>query len=139
MKPMLTLILAPILLSASTAPSALILPETASAATLQQEPYTPPAGSEERKVILDVFRRAWKRQGNNEITDVVFVVRHLRVQKGWAYLVVDPQSSDGTQKYETESALLRDYGESTWKVASRGEGVAKTKKRFPSAPSGIFP
>ena len=38
---------------------------------------------------------------------VVFVVSHLRVQRGWAWLSVRPQSPDGRSRFEGESALLQ--------------------------------
>jgi hypothetical protein len=79
--------------------------------------------------------------------DRVFVMRYLMVQNGWAWMVVDPQSRDGKNHYEGESALLRNDGKS-WRVIDQpcGEGdcdadkeIARIKKAFPAAPPRIFP
>jgi len=66
--------------------------------------YTPRRGSAERKEILDAMR-AHRRQF--DARPVVFVVSHLRVQRGWAWLSVRPQSPDGRSRFESESALLQ--------------------------------
>jgi hypothetical protein len=107
----------------------------------QEAPYTPPAGSQERKAILDAMRVL----GDNH--DRVFVVRYLKVQNGWAWLTADPQSPDGKNHYESESALLRKDG-TGWKVLDQPcteadcdnkKEMARIRAAYPKAPAGIFP
>src|ERR1700741_5470738 len=66
--------------------------------------HTPPPGSVERRAILDALRADMRRF---DPKPVVFVVRHLRVRGGWAWLEVNPQSPDGRSRYEPEGALMR--------------------------------
>lgn len=66
--------------------------------------HTPARGSAERKAIMDALR-AHRRQFDAQ--PVIFVVQHLRVQRGWAWATVAPQSPDGRSRYEEESSLLR--------------------------------
>jgi hypothetical protein len=107
----------------------------------QQAPYTPPAGSEERKAILNAMRAL------GDIHDRVFVLRYLKVQKGWAWLMGDPQSPDGKNHYESESALLRNEG-AGWKVLDQPcteadcdskKEMARIRAAYPKAPADIFP
>jgi hypothetical protein len=102
--------------------------------------HTPATGSVERKAILDAMR-----SGDNP--DRSFVARYLRVSKGWAWITGDPQSVDGQQHYEAESALLRQEKE-RWVVVDRPCTEADCQERaeilrmlakFPTAPSTIFP
>jgi hypothetical protein len=107
-----------------------------------QGAYTPLPASAERKAILDAYRAKWK-QGGNKNADVVFVVNNLKVHKGWAWLDVRPQSSDGSQQYEAEQGLLRKKG-GKWRVVERTAGYSveyfrKLKRKYPSVPSDIFP
>jgi hypothetical protein len=98
--------------------------------------------------VLDALRERLRASHGPEM---VFVVRHLRVKDGWAWLQAGPQSPDGTQRYEDVSALLR-CEEDLWTVAEMPctevdnpqclgdpEYFAGLQKRFPSAPPGIFP
>lgn len=103
-------------------------------------PTTPAEGSAEREAIFDGMRKG------RENPDVTFVVRVMKVQDGWAWVVADPQSKDGSQKFETESWLLQKSSEG-WKIAARPcveEGceaaaeVAKIKQQHPQAPPAIF-
>ena len=102
--------------------------------------HTPAAGSAERKAILDAMR-----SGDNP--DRIFVARYLRVSKDWAWVTGDPQSADGRQHYEAESALLHKDKE-RWSVVDRPCTEADCNERaeivrmlakFPTAPSTIFP
>ena len=102
--------------------------------------HTPAAGSAERKAILDAMR-----SGDNP--DRSFIVRYLRVSKGWAWIAGEPLSVDGQQHYEAESALLHQEKE-RWVVVDRPCTEADCKERteilrmlakFPTAPSTIFP
>jgi hypothetical protein len=116
----------------------------------QSAPHTPVAGTAERRAILDALRTEMRR---TDPRPVIFVVRHLRVQGGWAWLRVEPQSPDGREHYEGESALLRRVA-GRWSVSERmpaageREGTpAETecgyfralRARFPAAPPRIFP
>ena len=101
----------------------------------------PPIGSAERKAILDALR------GTGEIPDRIFVVRSMRVQNGWAWVVVDPESWDRSSHYETESALLREHARN-WKVIDRpceeercdpSRAVTRIRAAHPDAPAAIFP
>ena len=102
--------------------------------------YTPPVGSAERRAIFDATRRL----GDNHTR--VWVVRFLKVQNGWAWTSGDPQSPDGTQHYEPESALLHKV-KGRWTVVDqpcaeescddRSE-LVRIRKTHPAAPSAIF-
>jgi hypothetical protein len=110
--------------------------------------YTPQPGSAERKAILDALRM-WVKQQHH--LDVVFVVRHLKVKDGYAWVHTLPQSKDGSSRYEDISALLKkDQGR--WEVAEIPcaeidnpdcigdpgyfDGL---KQRFPEMPGDILP
>ena len=45
-------------------------------------------------------------------------MRYLRVAKDWAFITGDPQSADGKQHYEAESALLHKVNE-RWGVVDQ--------------------
>lgn len=111
---------------------------------------TPAPGSAERRAILDALRTEMRRFDRRPVE---FVVRHLRVQSGWAWLSADPRSPGGRSRYEREAALLvrRARG---WEVAARmpaageREGTplerdcawfADLLTRFPSVPRAILP
>ena len=107
-----------------------------------QGAYTPSPASAERKAILDAYRVRWKK-GGNTAGDVVFVVSQLKVHRGWAWLDVRPQSSDGSQQYESEQGLLRKKG-GKWRVLERSAGYSaeyfrKLKRKYRSVPTDIFP
>jgi hypothetical protein len=107
----------------------------------EQASYTPKPGTPERKAIADAMR------GKGDDRDRVFVMRYLMVQDGWAWMVADPQSTDGKNHYEPESALLHKERKG-WKVLDQpcGEAdcdadkeLARIRKAFPAAPPRIFP
>jgi hypothetical protein len=107
----------------------------------QAAPYTPPVGSAERKAILDAMRAL------GDIHDRVFLLRYLKVQNGWAWMRGDPQSPDGKNHYESESALFRKEG-AAWKVLDQPcaeadcddkKEMARIRAAYPKAPAGIFP
>jgi hypothetical protein len=103
--------------------------------------YTPPPGSIERKAILDAYRAEWTKP--DSIKDVIFVVTHLKVHDGWAWLEVNPKSSDGSQQFESEQGLLHKEG-AGWKVLQRKSGTTaryfkNLKAKFPAVPTDIFP
>ena len=112
--------------------------------------HTPARGSAERKAILDAMRAHRRRFDSRPVT---FVVSHLRVQRGWAWLSVQPQSFDGRSRYEGEDALLRRRS-GRWTVvevmpaAGEREGTAleedcawfqDLRRRFPSLPPAVLP
>jgi hypothetical protein len=112
--------------------------------------YTPARGGAERKAIMDAMR-AHRRRFDPQ--PVIFVVGYLRVQRGWAWLSVQPQSPDGRSRYEDENALLRRRG-ARWEVvetmpaAGEREGTPleedcawfqRLRGRLPSVPVAILP
>ena len=109
---------------------------------------TPLPGNPLRKAVLDALRQEVKRIHG---MDVVFVVRHLKVKDGWAWVHTLPQSPDGSNRYEDVSALLQ-LKKGYWKVVEipcaeeenpdclNGPAYfSGLRKRFPSVPSEIFP
>ncbi len=118
------------------------------AAASDPEVYTPPPGSAERKAMLDLLREWIKK---HHYVDVIFVVWHLKVQDGYAWVNAMPRSKDGASGYEDISALLKkDKG--FWKIAEIPCGEEDNpdcigapgyfdglKKRFPEMPEDILP
>jgi hypothetical protein len=109
---------------------------------------TPPPGSSLRKAVLDALRQEIKRMHG---LDVVFVVRHLMVKDGWAWAHTQPQSPDGSNRFEDVSALL-ELRNGTWSVAEIPCGEVENpaclngpeyfvglRARFPSVPIEILP
>ncbi|MBN1254550.1 MAG: hypothetical protein JXA50_04690 [Deltaproteobacteria bacterium] len=112
------------------------------------EAYTPQPGSAERKAILDTLREWVKGQHHLE---VIFVVRHLKVKNGYAWVHSMPQSKDGANMYEDISVLLKKVKD-RWEIAEIPcaeednpdcigdpgyfDGL---KKRFPEMPEDILP
>lgn len=111
----------------------------------------PDRANPKRKAILDVLRSFVKRMSD---LDVIFVVSHLKVGCGWAWIEAEPQSADGTQHYESMQALLarRDgnwqYVESPpeWSecdadpdCVDRSRYFRKLAAKHPGLASGIFP
>ena len=109
---------------------------------------TPPPGSSLRKEIMDALRQEVKRIHG---LDVVFVVKHLKVKKDWAWTHTLPQSPDGLNRFEDVSALLH-LQDGVWKVVeipcgeienpdcfNGPEYFFRLKKRFSTIPKEIFP
>ncbi|HWX42671.1 MAG TPA: hypothetical protein VN345_16080 [Blastocatellia bacterium] len=69
---------------------------TASLAPAQSGPYTPRAGSVERKGIMDAARIPVEAEFKKKI---VFKVDHLKVDDQWAFMVAIPQQQDGKPAY----------------------------------------
>ncbi|HEV7591313.1 MAG TPA: hypothetical protein VGO40_24585 [Longimicrobium sp.] len=141
---------ASIVLLLSRAPAADASPADRLHASQADSAYTPGRGSAERKAILDATR-AHRRRFDPQ--PVIFVVTHLRVQRGWAWLSVRPQSPDGRSRFEDENALLRRRG-GRWEVvetmpaAGEREGTElaedcawfqRLRRRVPAAPVAILP
>jgi hypothetical protein len=108
----------------------------------------PAPGASVRKAVLDCLREELKRLHGLE---VVFVVQHLKVKDGWAWIHVRPQSADGLQHYEDVAALLT-MKNGDWTVAEipcmevdnpgcldSPEFFVGLKKRFPKMPTAILP
>src|SRR5215216_1223901 len=70
----------------------LVLLLLCASAGAQIEPYTPKAGSAERKAIMDSLRVPVLKRLQKP---VVFKVDHLKVQLGWAFMRGVPQQPDG--------------------------------------------
>ncbi len=109
---------------------------------------TPPPGDPVRKGILDALRQEVKRMHG---IDVVFVVKHLKVKDGWAWVHALPQSADGKNRYDDISALIQ-MNNHQWKVAEipctevdnpeclDGPGYfIQLKKRYPEVSVELFP
>jgi hypothetical protein len=114
----------------------------------QEEAYTPQPGTAERKAILDALRE-WVKRGHDP--DVIFVVKHLKVKNGYAWVHTLPRSKDGSSRYEDLSALLKE-DRGRWEVVEVPCGEADNpdcigdpgyfdglKQRFPDMPEDILP
>jgi hypothetical protein len=110
--------------------------------------HTPKPGSAERKEILQALRAEVKRRHH---LDVVFVVKHLKVKMGFAWVHALPRSRDGSSRYEDVSALLK-KGKGPWTVVEipcaeednpqcigNPAYFQKLKERFPKMPPDILP
>ena len=112
--------------------------------------YTPARGSAERQAIMDALRAHRRRFDPQR---VIFVVSYLRVQRGWAWASVLPQSPDGRSRYEDESTLLR-RRTGRWEVvetmpaAGEREGTPteedcawfqQLRRRFAALPAAVLP
>lgn len=109
---------------------------------------TPPPGSTERKLIVDALREELQKYHG---TDMVFLIKYLKTQGGWAWIETLPRSPDGKNQYEDVSALLRKSG-TEWKVAEIACSEIDNeecldspnyfqllRKRFPGIPVTILP
>ncbi len=109
---------------------------------------TPLPGDPLRKQVLDALRQDVKRMHS---LDVVFVVDHLRVKDGWAWVETQPQSPDGMSHYESLSALLH-FQDEGWVVMDtpctepenpecpeESRFFEELQKRYPTVPTEIFP
>ena len=121
---------------------AVCIPAVAQAQTVTK----PPAGSPERKRIMDDLRIA------RGTPDQVFVVTTLKVSGDWAYAVINPQARKGSQKFETESVLLKRQG-GHWAIAGNlcteddlkddmtcdlEKSIARVRRETPGVPSVLF-
>ena len=108
----------PRLFAALSAASALVC---FSFSSLQaQEAHTPPAGSAERKAILDVLRAPFEKELKQEL---IFKVEMLRVAGDWAAARVTPLQPDGKPvdwsktkyKEQVETGMFDPNGEALFK------------------------
>jgi hypothetical protein len=125
-------------LALSLVATALVIGVTGSA---DAQVSTPAPGSPDRVGIMNAMRDHAGDQNR------VFVVRSLRVSRGWAWLDADPKSRDGRNSYESESALLRRTGRGWFVVdqpcseesCSMQREVRRIRAANPGAPAAIFP
>jgi len=109
---------------------------------------TPLPGNPVRKAVLDALRQKMKHLHKS---DMIFVVKYLKVKNGWCWVHTLPQSPDGKNRYEDISALLH-RKEGVWRVAelacteeenpeclSNPAYFSELKKRFPKVPEEILP
>jgi hypothetical protein len=72
---------------------AALLVADANGAAAKDCPYTPAAGSAERKAIMDTLREPVMRELNQP---VVFLAKQFTACRGWVFLEAEPQRPDGT-------------------------------------------
>lgn len=108
-------------------------------APVQSSPtYTPAPGSNDRKQLMNALRNKYR-------PNVVFVIKHLKVSGDWAWATVTPQSSDGKEYYEDQSALFRREG-TQWvlkgTVGRAGEDARVQFRhllaKYPNIPDSVF-
>jgi hypothetical protein len=80
------------LLIAAALLEALLLSGLCGRAAAEDCPYTPAAGSAERKAIMDTLRRPVEAELKQR---VVFVAKRFSACRGWAFLEAEPQQPDG--------------------------------------------
>ncbi|MGQ9859804.1 MAG: hypothetical protein ACUVS3_14135 [Thermodesulfobacteriota bacterium] len=113
--------------------------------------YTPAPGSPERKAILDALRELVPEWAGEK---AVFLVTHMKISKGWAWVETEPRSADGAQHYEPLWCLLQ-KARDKWEIkacrACCGECeddpdcrdekryYMKLRSEFPQTPRVIFP
>ena len=109
--------------------------------------YTPPRESPER---LALFLSLRQYMDPSKILRLSYVVKYLKVNNGWAWVLATPQSKDGEIQYTPVYALLH-LEDGAWKVKAytrteKGKPdflistgfLEKLKNRFPEAPPNIF-
>ncbi len=74
--------------------------------------HTPPPGSAERRVVLNLLRA---KITELHTLDVVFVVQRMEMSKGWAWVHTLPRSRDGRSRYEDFFALLHQQN-GRWRI-----------------------
>lgn len=80
---------------------------------IAEEVHTPPAGSSERKAIMDGMR-AWVLEQHG--IKAIFVVNALLVKDGYAWIDVNPQSPDGSNRYEPLQGVMQRNGNGDWQM-----------------------
>lgn len=122
--------------------------------------HTPPPGSSERRVIIDVMRSGYYRDAasaRRNANGILLYVRYMKVQGDWALVCVDPVKS-GKIVGESNWELLRRKG-AQWRSVDYFAAIAplaspedpldnldmtpstirKIRQKFPDVPKGIFP
>jgi hypothetical protein len=114
------------------------------ASTPVTKAYTPAKDSPESKAISTAVKEALAKQG---LKNVVLQIPYLKVNRGWAWIQVNPQSADGKQHYESQSGLLQEKAKKwtllEWMPAEEGTNYKtyfkNLKQKYPQAPLDIFP
>jgi len=110
-----------------------------------EEAFTPSWGNPERKSILEAMREDIQ---NRFELEVLFVVRWMKVKDGWCFALTEPQSKDGSRRYEPYGALLEeDCGRWTVRdVMPLEEGCKEEESwfvfltgKYPGLPQEILP
>lgn len=113
--------------------------------------HTPSAGSAERRLIVDSLREDYVQPHKGTLT---FVVNYLKVNRGWAWIYAEPQSSDPSDRFGETNGFLFQKERGKWRrmnlperfddpnkeldYPSR-EDIRKIKRKYPSVPTDIFP
>ena len=110
--------------------------------------HTPEKGSAERKAIMEAVHAQYaKNDSTRTQASVEFVVPYLQVHNGWAWIIINPQSKDGKQQFESQSELYQlNDGKWVWAGGLSGEAdfddtkdLNELKKKFSNLPSDIIP
>lgn len=119
--------------------------------TAKTPTHIPAKGSAERKAIMETLRGTVRKMSGLE---VIFVVRHLKVNSDWAWVEAEPASADGSQHYETVAGLLhRKNGRWSYvegppefavceedpDCADTARYFRKLARKYPEASTEIFP
>jgi hypothetical protein len=116
------------------------------------ELHTPPAGSAERKEIMDTLRKEYTTGSG---AAVKFEVKHLKVHKGWVWVNVVPLDKDGKPEGEEWPSLLN-LQQGKWVMIDlmaiaealddpvgpmdpSAKFLRAVQKKYPSVPADIFP
>ena len=67
--------------------------------------YIPAKGSSERTAIIAGTKEALAKQ---DLKNLVLQIPYLKINSGWAWIHVNPQSAEGKQHYESQSGLLQE-------------------------------
>lgn len=112
--------------------------------------HVPKPGSAERKAIMDAIRLDTKAAFKGK--DVVFLVAHLKVHNGWAWVMAEPQDRKSGQGLADGGEWLLQLKNGSWKCIQfaeileafyeDGRGyddfVKKIRKTRPEIPADIF-
>jgi hypothetical protein len=114
--------------------------------------HTPAAGTAERKAILDALHAEYTTGSGSAVK---FLVKHIKVHQGWAWINVVPLDKNGTPEGDEWPSLLR-LNNGKWTIIDliaiaqpfeESEGprspsprfLRAVQKKYPSVPGDIFP
>jgi hypothetical protein len=131
----------------------------AAANEITDELHTPAKGSDERQAIMDALREEFSNRQSPYYTahrgSIVFVVNHLQVHNGWAWMNGYPHSSDPQDSFGEYNGFLLHSQDGRWGVMrlppivndpndpenldypSRKD-IEKIRQKFPTAPTDVF-
>jgi hypothetical protein len=117
---------------------------TSTGPTPTSHAYTPAKGTAERTAIIAGVKEDLATKG---FKNLVLQIPYLKVNGGWAWIQVNPQSADGTQHYESLSGLLQEKAKKwkllEWMPSEEGTDYKayfkNLKAKYPQAPADIFP